>query len=509
VLFNSYEFLFLFLPLALGAYYGFAQVGRSWALAAIGIASVIFYGWWNPRDVPLLLGSVLVNYILCGQLGKRYGKLVLAGAIALNLGVLVFFKWKIAAAGAGLSGTAQGLTLRDTILPLGISFFTFTQIAYLVDIYRTGTPRAGWIRYLLFVTYFPHLLAGPLLYHGQVMPQFEDPRTSRWKWERVALGLSLFALGLFKKAGLADSIAPYADTLFAAAAAGKQLSFFEAWSAALAYGLQLYFDFSGYSDMAIGLSHLFGIRLPMNFNSPYQAASLIDFWRRWHISLSRFLREYVYIPLGGNRHGAAMTALALVATMLLGGLWHGFGWTFLLWGGAHGVLLAINHTWQRYRHSARVTQSALAPMRSFGHGALVLLTFTAVTLLWVPFRADSLGTAWHMLESMFGLHGISLPQRWAAWLHDPTGLLIFNGVFPSGLIEPRNFVMLLVPLTMIVWFAPNTSRLCEPLDAEARDGTKPIAAPRYSWGRALIAGALFGGGLILMGQPRTFLYFTF
>lgn len=504
VLFNSFEFLLLFLPVALCAYYALARLGHAWALGSLVLASVVFYGFWNPRDVPILLGSIAINYALSTQLGSRKGKTVLIASIAANLALLLFFKWRIAEAGAGLSGTVQTIGLRDTLLPLGISFFTFTQIAYLVDVHRAKAKPTGPLQYLLFVTYFPHLMAGPLLYHGQVMPQFADRRTFTPDWDRFGLGLSIFAFGLFKKVGLADSVAPYGDTLFAAAASGTQLSFFEAWLAALAYGLQLYFDFSGYSDMAIGLSHLFGIRLPINFNSPYQAASLIDFWRRWHMSLSRFLRDYVYIPLGGSRNGPLLTSAALVATMVLGGVWHGLGWTFLLWGGLHGLLLAINHFWVRFRKSGDASRASAAPHR-LAHRSAMLATFAVVTLLWVPFRADSLGTTWRMLSSMAGLHGISLPQRWSAWFDGATGPLLFDGVLPAGLIDARNAAILLTALTLLVWFAPNTMQIFSSSNAADRSST----AHTFSWRRALLAGAMLGAGVLLMGQPRTFLYFTF
>jgi alginate O-acetyltransferase complex protein AlgI len=505
VLFNSFEFLFLFLPAALAAFYLLARIGPAWALGSLALASLIFYGWWNPRDVPLLLGSIAFNHAIGRRLNGPHAKPVLAAAILANLALLAFFKWRVMQAGVGLSSASQGMSLSLTgaLLPLGISFFTFTQLAYLVDIFRARAKPAGWLDYLLFVTYFPHLMAGPLLYHGQVMPQLHDREIFRFEWTRVGAGLSILALGLFKKTACADSLGPYADTLFGAAGAGIALSFLEAWTAALAYGLQLYFDFSGYSDMAIGLSLLFGIRLPINFDSPYRATSLIDFWRRWHISLSRFLRDYVYIPLGGNRHGIWPTSAALIATMLLAGVWHGLGWTFLVWGGVHGVLLALNHMWRHW--TAFKPERALArcwPRRMAG----LLVTFGIVTALWVPFRADSIATAGNMAASMLGLRGISLPQRWADMLSDVPGPWVFHGAYPAGLIDAHAALMLLVPLTLIVWFAPNTMRIF----ASGSDHDVPRAhLVLPAWPYAVWAGCLLGAAALFMGQGRTFLYFTF
>jgi alginate O-acetyltransferase complex protein AlgI len=503
VLFNSFEFLFLFLPVALASFYLLARVGPAWALGALALASLVFYGWWNPRDVPLLLGSIAFNHLMSRRLDGRAGKFFLAFAVLANLALLAFFKWRVMQAGVGLSGSNQALALTDALLPLGISFFTFTQIAYLVDIFRKQARPAGWLDYLLFVTYFPHLMAGPLLYHGQVMPQLHERAVFAFEWTRIGAGLSIFAVGLFKKTACADSLAPYADALFGAAAAGVPLSFFEAWTAALAYGLQLYFDFSGYSDMAIGLSLLFGIRLPINFDSPYQAASLIEFWRRWHISLSRFLRDYVYIPLGGNRHGVALTCAALVATMLLGGLWHGLGWTFLVWGGAHGALLALNHVWRRITGYGR-GDATLPPwwLRAGG----LLLTFAVVTMLWVPFRADSVGTATNMAATMLGFRGVSLPQKWVDALSSLPGPWLSHGAYPAGLIDAHAALMLLVPLTLLVWFAPNTMRI---FARESNMSPSQAQLAVRAWPYAIFAGCLLGAALLFVGQARTFLYFTF
>ncbi|MDE8345963.1 MAG: MBOAT family protein, partial [Acidocella sp.] len=363
MLFNSKLFILGFLPLALLGFRLSGRFARVWVLAC----SLVFYAWWRPAMVGLLAGSVLVNYTLGRVVPERQGWLV--AGLAFNLGLLGFFKY------AGLFFGITGIAL-----PLGISFFTFQQIMFLVDRASAALAPVGLLDYACFVGFFPHLIAGPIVRPGDIIPQFKALRPGPQFWRNVAAGGEIFALGLAKKLVLADGLARFADPGFAAAAMGARLSLIEAWVALLAYALQIYFDFSGYSDMAIGLAGMFGIRFPLNFNSPYQARDIGAFWRRWNISLSQFLRDYLYIKLGGNRAGETRRVRNLMVTMLLGGLWHGAAWKFVLWGGLHGVYLVIYGWWERFgvRLPAKLAQAT---------------TLLAVCLAWVPFRAANFTAA--------------------------------------------------------------------------------------------------------------------
>jgi D-alanyl-lipoteichoic acid acyltransferase DltB (MBOAT superfamily) len=457
MLFNSAAFIFLFLPVTLMAFFAAARFSRSLATSVLAVASLAFYGFWKPVFLPLLLISILVNFgigeaILSARRSKLQeprAHLWMMLGVAANLLALGWWKY------AGLlTATLQAATgwphhLLDIALPLGISFFTFTQIAYLIDAKRglvpdenpvAGMPtRLGRLRrwvdrftsYLLFVSYFPHLIAGPILHHSEMMPQFADRRTYRFSWDNIAIGLTLFGIGLVKKVILADSLAPQIAAGFDQLAQHQALGLYPGWLTLIAFSLQIYFDFSGYSDMAIGLSRLFGIHLPINFNSPYQATNIIEFWRRWHMTLSRFLRDYLYLPLGGNRKGAVRRYLNLMSVMLLGGLWHGAAWTFALWGGLHGLYLVANHLWQRRRADAQETD-----INWWSRLPWQMLTFIAVMLAWVPFRAPDIATALQLYGDLFGAHGGG--QVSDAW---------------SGL------ALLLVPMLMIAWFAPNSQQI--------------------------------------------------
>lgn len=404
MLFNSLPYILGFLPLTLVGWFALARVnprgGRLWLAGA----SLLFYGWWDWRYLALLLGSIAFNYgaarLIAGA-GYPRRRILLGAAIAVDLALLGWFKYAdfFRESLAALAGTAWAPL--GVALPLGISFFTFTQIAFLVDTSAGKVREADPLDYLLFVTFFPHLLAGPVLHHAEMMPQFADPRTSRPRAEMISTGLTLFIIGLVKKVVLADGIAPVASLVFDATAQGGSPGLAEAWAAALAYSFELYFDFSGYTDMALGAARLFGIVLPLNFASPYQAASPIEFWRRWHMTLSRFLRDYLYIPLGGNRLGPARRHMNLFVTMLLGGLWHGAAWTFVAWGAFHGVLLIVNHGWRSMVGRLGLGGvTAKPPARLAGWA----LTFLAVMLGWVLFRANGFDTAGRMFAAMAG-HG--------------------------------------------------------------------------------------------------------
>ncbi len=393
MLFNSYLFILLFLPLAV---LGYAAAGRLWgrraAFVFLNAASLFFYAWWNPPYVALVVLSIVFNFsagLLQRKTLLRTGtpsRALLALSVAANLALLGYFKYANFFVHTVNAAAHTHIALGAIFLPLAISFFTFTQISYLVDVYRGEPSDYDFIDYCLFVVFFPHLIAGPVVRHHEILPQIRAS-AGLFNPARLPAGLTLFAFGLFSKAVLADSIAPYATEFFASVDHGKAPHLFKAWYGTLAYTCQLYFDFSGYSTMALGLAYLFDIKMPFNFNSPYKASSITDFWRRWHMSLSRFLRDYLYIPLGGSRKGKTRRYVNLIVTMLLGGLWHGAGWIFVIWGGLHGAYLVVNHAYAAATKNRPWASSF--PMRIFHHA----LTFAAVCVGWAVFRSSSLHTA--------------------------------------------------------------------------------------------------------------------
>jgi D-alanyl-lipoteichoic acid acyltransferase DltB (MBOAT superfamily) len=425
-------------------YFIAARVSRGLANIVLAVLSVCFYAWWNWHNVPILIGSILFNYAIGRKLrlrsssaepaseaalpaspattalkpGVRSSRALLIAGIAANLALLAYFKYAnfgiaiFAAISRGRLGTLRPL---QVVLPLGISFFTFTQIAFLVDAWRGEAGELDFWRYGLFVTFFPHLIAGPIVHHRELMPQFAVDSARWWNARNVNLGIAFFVLGLFKKVALADTLAPLANEVFNAVG---PMDLGMSWRGALAYTLQLYFDFSGYCDMAIGLGLLFNVRLPDNFDAPYRAASISDFWRRWHMTLSRFLRDYLYIPLGGNRKGEPRQRFNLLATMLLGGLWHGAGWTFIVWGAYHGLLLVLNRAW---------TSRRLPLPAALGR----LLTFLAVVVGWVVFRSETLLRAGSLLASMAGLRGAASHPWLGLQIAVLALLLLFVNVAPT------------------------------------------------------------------------------
>lgn len=391
MLFNSYEFIFAFLPIVFIVFFLVGARNKIYAAHFLGLASLCFYAWTSLSSLPLLLSSILFNYYFGKLISAKNDrsllspKIVLIIALIFNLGLLGFFKYcnffiENTNALLALGNYAQ-LALLNIALPVGISFFTFTQIAFLVDCYQGKVRERNFSHYLLFVSYFPHLIAGPVLHHAQMMPQFAKTETYRLNYNNIGLGIFIFTIGLAKKVLLANLLGEYADPFFQSITAESKPSFSDAWLGTLAYTFQIYFDFSAYTDMAIGLSLLFGITLPINFNAPYRSISMIEFWRRWHISLSTFLRDYLYIPLGGNRNGQFKRYLNLIVTMLLGGLWHGANWTFVLWGLAHGLLLTINHYWQSMSISKKFISTWWTPL-------CWMIVFTCVCMTWVVFRVD-------------------------------------------------------------------------------------------------------------------------
>jgi D-alanyl-lipoteichoic acid acyltransferase DltB (MBOAT superfamily) len=401
MLFNSYSFIFLFLPVVLLGYFALGRASNLAPVIWLALASLVFYSVSNWQFVPLLLASVAFNYLIGLLLITQHlralpRRAVLAAGVTCDLLLLGTFKYADFLAANLDAMFSTGLAV-NILLPVGISFYTFTQIAFLVDAYRGKVAHYGWPHYALFVGYFPHLIAGPILHHKDMIPQFEAACSKRPNPHLMLCGLIIFGFGLFKKTALADGIQPLVSLAFGPVTP----SFDHAWIGALAYTFQLYFDFSGYCDMAIGISLMFGIFLPLNFNSPYKALNIIDFWRRWHITLSSWLRDYLYIPLGGNRHGAGRTYAALMTTMLLGGLWHGANWTFVAWGGLHGLYLAVE----------RVLRARFANYRPgpLAFVLLGLLTYALVNLTWVFFRARTFGKAWAVLRGMFWQNGAARP----------------------------------------------------------------------------------------------------
>ncbi|MDX6752523.1 MBOAT family protein [Geminicoccaceae bacterium 1502E] len=487
MLFNSDVFITEFLPIVLA---GFLAI-RLWRRPEAGLlwllgASIYFYGYWSLWALPLLLGSILGNYLLGELLRRRGGQRgLLALGVGANLALLFWFKYASFAAAQLAEATGNEPVLGWIVLPIGISFFTFQQIAYLVDIARGETVERHPLRYALFVSFFPQLIAGPIVHHRELAPQFARAGSRPWASD-LAVGATIFTIGLAKKVLLADNLAHLATPAFEAAAQGGDVGMAAAWTAAVAWSLQIYFDFSGYSDMAIGLGRLFGIVLPINFASPYKAASIVEFWRRWHVTLSRFLRDYLYIPLGGNRHGRARQLLNIFLTMLLGGIWHGAGWTFVLWGAMHGAFIVVNHLWQGWRGAPAVP----APLGR-------ALTLLAVILAWVPFRAADLATTGSLYGAMLGLGSAGE----AALLPAP---------------QPTLFVFLAAGAILALW-APNTQTLMRHVEPGLASpgyasGIEP-APRRAAWrpraAHAILAGFAFAACMMMLNRATEFIYFQF
>ena len=507
MLFNSPEFIFLFLPVTLITFFALGKLKfYRGAIVTLTSASLFFYGWWNPPYLGLLLFSIGFNYCLGSLLSKRVShpisrKLLLWSGVGVNLLLIGYFKY----ANFFLDTVNQFFqtqwNLNQVILPLAISFFTFQQIAYLVDAYRGETKEYHFLDYCLFVSFFPQLIAGPIVHHQEIMPQFREKETYQVSAQNLAIGLTIFTLGLAKKIFLADTFATYATPVFTAADGGELLTFYEAWCAAIAYSLQLYFDFSGYSEMAIGVARMFGIKLPLNFNSPYKSISITHFWRRWHITLSNFLRDYIYIVLGGNRKGELRKNMNLMTTMLLGGLWHGAGWTFVFWGGLHGFYLIVNNQWVSLQKRFNITVNNSAIVTQFLGCSI---TFFFVAIGWVFFRAESMAGAISILKAMFGSDGfiLSAPH------------------IRSDKLMPA---MLAVGLC-IVWFAPNVQEWIGKYQAasnvpQLKEKQKaPVThhlwkrlqwQPNLFWSAAIGITIFLVSKTFLTAQSSEFLYFNF
>jgi alginate O-acetyltransferase complex protein AlgI len=466
MLFSAPDFLFVFLPAVLTAFLVVRRsAGIRAALTLLALASVIFYAMWKPEYVPVFLGSVLFNALIARFVGPGLprNRAFLALGIAGNLGLLFWFKYARFAFGqlvaTGLAQSSPGAeAILPKVLPLAISFYTFQQIAYLVDVSRGDSPRASLLKHLLFVSFFPHLIAGPITHPRIILPQLDQARPT---WNGAALGLFVFSIGLAKKVVLADPLGRYVDPGFANPEALAQVN---AWATVLAYTMQLYFDFSGYSDMAVGLGLFFGVRLPWNFLSPYKSRNISEFWRRWHITLSDFLKTYLFIPLGGSRRGRWRTAANLLIVMLLGGIWHGAGWTYVMWGLLHGSALAVFHLARPY-------------VRPLPAPAARLTTMGIVVAGWVLFRSAGLEKAGTMYQRLAG--------RGARWFDEAD----------RGLYRALPYLLLAVLISRL---APNSAELAE-----------RFTRGRWLrlWGAMMLALSM----LYVLGQvkPPEFLYFDF
>lgn len=509
MLFNSYEFLLLFLPVVLIGYFLLGLWTPAGAAGWLAASSLFFYGWWDARYLGLLIGSIAGNYLF-GKLIASHartvrGRWLLATSVTINLVLLAYYKYfGFFLESFNLIAKSE-IPIPEIILPLGISFFTFTQIAYLVDTYRGLVKEYRAIHYLLFVTYFPHLIAGPILHHKEMMPQFAYIRNYTPRINSFLIGSSIFIIGLAKKVLIADNLSPYSNIVFDKA---TNPTFFIAWGGALAYTFQLYFDFSGYSDMAIGLSRLFNIKLPLNFNSPYKAANIVDFWRCWHITLSRFLRDYLYFPLGGNRRGSLCRYINLITTMLLGGLWHGAGWNFVIWGGLHGFYLCINHLWMAM-HSNRTLPKALP------RPIAVFITFIAVVFAWVFFRAVHFDQAIDIVSGMTGFNGFALPEALGIRIGTMRSYLESSGIkfFLGGGQQFFYTYSWIIIAAIMAFLAPNSQELLARF-APALTVENQIYHPsqiRWSlhtrWAVGL--GLIFTACFLSLSRPTEFLYFQF
>ncbi len=520
MLFSSYEFILAFLPIVLAGYYLFS-LRRDCRLVMIWLlgCSLFFYAWWDFRLLPLLCGSILFNFVV-GILLVRWRNepnvkcLTLTIGIVFNIGLLAYFKYADFLAQSIGAVIGQEFRVEGIILPLAISFFTFQQIAYLVDVHRVGTSESSLTRYAMFVAFFPQLVAGPIVHHSDVLPQFSNKFSRRFRARNLIIGSTIFTLGLFKKAILADGVSHYSDMLFTAVSQGRTVTFLDTWGGMLAFTFEIYFDFSGYSDMAIGLAIMFGIRLPANFHSPYKATNIIEFWRRWHMTLSRFLRDYLYIPIGGGRVSELRRHSNLIVTMLVGGLWHGASWNFVIWGGIHGVMLAVNQLWRDG------IQSRFGPVKNQSATSKALwtvVTFLAVTLAWVPFRAATLNETWVIYQAMLGQSGISLPSTYFTYL-GPLGP-VFKAwgmtTTEASLFQGISQIISLLAISVIVWFMPNTQQLMvryyPVLETYSHLAYRKWSGlswrPTFGW--AILLACLAVISILALERQKPFIYFQF
>lgn len=496
LLFNSYEFIFIFLPVTFFVYFYLnKQKLTDTSKGFLIISSLFFYSWWNIVYLPLIIVSMLFNFFLGKSLanGKEFvhvqrkylkisRKSLLFIGVIVNLSLLGYFKYSDFIIGNINYILSADFELLHLALPLAISFFTFQQIAYLVDSYRRETREYDILNYAIFVTFFPQLIAGPIVHHKEMMPQFAKARHKIISYKNLVLGLFIFSVGLFKKVVIADTFSKWANVGFDTA---TTLSLFEAWGTSLSYTFQLYFDFSGYSDMAIGLALLFNIRLPINFNSPYKAVNIQDFWRRWHITLSRFLRDYVYIPLGGSKVGNLATYNNLMATFLLGGIWHGAGWTFVFWGFLHGLALVIQRLW---------SQLGLKLWNWFAW----FITFNFINVAWIFFRANEWSDAVKILKGMVGFSGVVFKDKNEEALSflSTYDFISFGNIAEN--IGGNSDVFIWIPVLLLVVL-------------KANNAYQLMTALKISTKTAIFSGIIFTISLVMMSthEVSDFLYFNF
>ncbi|MDU9047595.1 MAG: MBOAT family protein [Candidatus Electrothrix sp. Rat3] len=524
MLFNSPVYLFLFLPCTVFVYFllnrfRFAQAATAWLV----LASLFFYRYWNASYLLILITSILVNFALGTMLrktgkksnpAKRYRvahKTVLFTGVFFNIALLGYYKYTDFFFENANQLLHTSLTLPHLALPLAISFFTFQQIAYLVDCSKKNAEEYDFLSYCLFVSFFPQLIAGPIVHHQEMMPQFRRLRNRVFSSPNAALGLFFFSLGFFKKVWIADQFAAWASKGFATETA---LTLFDAWGTSLSYTFQLYFDFSGYTDMAIGSALFFNIVLPINFNSPYQATSIQDFWRRWHMTLSRWLRDYLYIPLGGNRKGELRTYCHLFITFFLAGLWHGAGWTFVLWGGLHGAALILHRLWKKI---------GLRIPAIFGW----LFTFLFVNTTWVIFRATNLQQGFQVLKGMVGANGVTTEASVQKVFQRIEVVQPYLAKLSGTLVLPGQMYWFLLFFSLVLFLLPNSCQIAGMVRKEKKEyiasskiGVLQLAVmkttdfllsfrPNCYW--ALLSGILFSMALyrLLRVEPTEFLYFNF
>ncbi|HEY6868237.1 MAG TPA: MBOAT family O-acyltransferase [Novosphingobium sp.] len=528
MLFNSYVFICLFMPITLAGYALFGRINPRLAAVWLSVCSLFFYAWWNPVFLIVLCGSILGNFALGEAIlasdgrERQQGRILFCG-IAANLALLFFYKYVFALIGFFVSHEVLPASWSGKVaLPLGISFFTFTQIGYLMDCRQRVVRERSFVDYVLFVTFFPHLIAGPIIHHKEMMPQFAARETYHVTRRNIAIGLTLFVVGLAKKVLIADRMIPTVAAVFSDPVHADVVV---AWLGLLSYSLQLYFDFSGYSDMAIGLARMFGIRFPVNFNSPYKARSIIDFWQRWHMTLTRYLNLLLFNPiamamtrrrlakgLGISRKAIAnpraflaLTVWPTMATMALAGVWHGAGLQFLVFGLPHGLFLSINHAWRMFGPKGAPHDAAAGGLAGTVRNAgLVLLTYAAVLVGQVFFRAGSVGDGVAMLKALAGLHE---PGR------SPSELLYYSYLDGAFLVQAA-FV---VGGLLLVWFTPNSQEWLRDFEpALAHDKAPPATGRRLStlkwtmspqW--AMVVGGLAALAFASLSGPTEFLYFEF
>ena len=503
MVFASHSFL-AFLVIVLLIYWLVGRHHQGLGKPLLIVASFVFYGYWIPAYLLLLTVSILFNHVIARALlarpPLRLRRFWTTIGVALNLALIGFYKYA-AFLVESLNWTLDtGFTVPDIVLPIGISFFTFQQISLLVDAHKERVKQLRFWDHVLFISFFPQLIAGPIVRQHDMLPQLGARRDWTLRADYLAIGLALFAFGLFKKTVLIDPVVPYLDLVYQAAAAGDAVGFVDGWVAGIGYGFQVYFDFSAYSDMAIGLGFMFGLRLPINFFSPYKASSIRMFWRRWHISLSRFLRDYLFIPLGGSHHGITRTITALMITMALGGLWHGAGWTFVIWGVLHGAYLSLNHLWRafvsRWLPGTRERVSRSLLLRSTTQSVAVVITFLAVSFAWVFFRSPDLASAMRLAEAMLGF---------SSW-HEVAVLT-------------RGMVPLFPIYLVIVWLLPNTMEIFQSTRAALHveeyrdDGQRPLRPNWLSFGIATrwaaTTAAVFICAWFALSNLSPFIYFQF